>query len=120
MLHCSELKIEQAVLTGESEPITCDTNVYPADTGVTDAHNLAFNGTLPTQGVGLGLVIRTGDDTFIGNIARLTSQTESGETTMEREVRVFVTFIGYLAIAMATLFFIIGVARKMGEGKAYV
>lgn len=81
-----------------------------------DATCLAFNGTLATEGTGLGIVVRTGDETFIGQIAHLTSTTEAGVSTMEREVHHFVTFIAYLAIAMATIFFAIGIGRKEGDG----
>lgn len=63
----------------------------------------------------MGVVIRTGDDTFIGRVAGLANRTSQGETTFEREVRHFVRIISILAISMATLFFIIGVARKEGD-----
>ncbi|EDQ86732.1 uncharacterized protein MONBRDRAFT_28085, partial [Monosiga brevicollis MX1] len=115
LLEVSDLKVEQAALTGESEPVSRSEEAEPTDTIVTEASCIAFNGTLVTQGSGVGVVVATGDETFIGRIAGLTSRTETGLTTLEREVNLFVRFIAYLAIAMATVFFAIGLGRKEGD-----
>jgi len=56
-------------------------------------------------------VIRTGNNTFIGSIATNVTGTSSEESQLRKEVKSFVKFIALLALAMATVFFIVGVIR---------
>jgi sodium/potassium-transporting ATPase subunit alpha len=62
------LKVDNSSLTGESEPLSrlpdCTHN-NPLET-----KNLAFFSTFIVEGSGMGLVIRTGDQTAMGRIAR--------------------------------------------------
>jgi sodium/potassium-transporting ATPase subunit alpha len=57
----------------------------------------------------IGIVVLTGDDTAIGTIAGLASGTKLRESTLQKEVRRFVTFIAIIAITMATACFVAGV-----------
>jgi sodium/potassium-transporting ATPase subunit alpha len=54
--------------TGESEPLDATAEAVTEDSGVSalEAHNIAFNSSLVIDGEAYGLVIRTGDNTFIG------------------------------------------------------
>lgn len=58
------MKVDHASLTGESDLLTrvtdC-TNENPLET-----KNLCFFGTLCKEGIGRGIVIKTGDNTIIG------------------------------------------------------
>lgn len=61
----------------------------------------------------IGLVIGTGDNTLIGQVATLATATKSGETTFECEVRHFVWIVSGISITMAVIVFIVGVARGL-------
>lgn len=115
VLHSLNLHVDKSTLNGEAQPFLIDGEDSPPDLEPLQSRCLAFNGSPITEGHGVGLVIRTGDDTFIGRVAGLANRTSHGETTFEREVRHFVRIISILAITMATLFFVIGVARKEGD-----
>jgi sodium/potassium-transporting ATPase subunit alpha len=56
-------------------------------------------------------VIRTGNNTFIGNIATNVTGTEEETSSLKLEIAHVVKFITKLAIVMGLVFFIIGVAR---------
>ncbi|GAB9476426.1 putative hydrolase [Globisporangium polare] len=114
ILLCSNLKVENASLTGESELIALSAAPQDAEVPALECKNVAFNGSLCYDGAALGLVLSIGDRTVIGRIASLASATKERETNMQREVRNFVRFISVLAIAMASLLFTIGVVRKRG------
>lgn len=109
VLLCRGLKTECASLTGESEPIPCSDQVSAKGTRMTECKNLIFNSSLCFDGMAIGLVVRTGDKTAIGTIAKLASDTELGESTLQKEIRVFVGLIAIVAVTMATSFFIASV-----------
>lgn len=62
----------------------------------------------------MGIVIKTGDNTFIGQIATA-STGEKKKSTLELEVQKFVRFITILAVSMGVVFFVIGVAISTEE-----
>eukprot|EP00043_Microstomoeca_roanoka_P016509 m.169139 g.169139 ORF g.169139 m.169139 type:complete len:745 (-) comp16472_c4_seq1:369-2603(-) len=115
LLQVNVLKVECSSLTGESVPIACEVEPVPEDVPARESHCLAFSGSLCLQGTAVGVVIRTGDYTMIGRIATVTTETSAIETQLTAEIRRFVKFVAVLAISMATVFFIIGVARQQGN-----
>lgn len=105
LLLCRGLKTECASLTGESEPISCSDQVSVKGTRLIECKNMIFNSSLCFDGMAIGLVVRTGDKTAIGTIAKLASDTELGESTLQKEIRVFVGLIAIVAVTMASIFF---------------
>ncbi|KJF61014.1 magnesium-translocating P-type ATPase [Coccidioides immitis RS] len=75
ILEASSLYISQSTLTGENEPLRKTPNLQPAkfekeDPRFFELENIAFMGTSVISGSGLGLVLRTGDDSFIATIMK--------------------------------------------------
>ena len=60
LLEVAELQIDESALTGESVPVVKDEVVLPDATVVADRHNMAYSGTLVTNGNGTGVVVATG------------------------------------------------------------
>lgn len=114
LLTCNSLKLETSALTGESKAI--DYTSDPADSGVFDAHNVAFNGSFCLDGDGLGLVIRTGDKTMIGQIAKLTNQQKDHKTLLQIEIARFVRFIAFLSVGMGAVIFAIAIGIEAATG----
>lgn len=84
VISASGFKVDNSSLTGESEPQSRSpecTNPNPLET-----KNIAFFSTNCVEGTGRGIVISTGDNTFMGRIANLASGLEMGETPIAREV----------------------------------
>ena len=101
----TDLKVDNSSLTGEAEPQqrgAGNTHHNPLE-----AHNLCFNGTLCVNGEGYGLVVRTGDNTVIGQIAFLTSNEDKRESPMNQEINFFVYTIASVAAVVAITFFIV-------------
>ncbi|KAF1326577.1 putative hydrolase, partial [Globisporangium splendens] len=115
ILLCSNLKVENSSLTGESELISLTTEMMDASVPALECKNVAFNGSLCYDGAALGVVLSIGDKTVIGRIAKLASSTTQRDTNMQREVKSFVQFISILAISMASVLFAVGMVRKKGE-----
>lgn len=106
LLLCRSLKTECASLTGESEPISCTDHPSPPETSIFECKNMVFNSSSCFDGMAIGLVLRTGDLTAIGTIAKLASDTKQRESTLQKEVRKFVEMIAIIAISMATICFV--------------
>lgn len=108
IIESNNLKVDNSSLTGESEPqertVECTNEKAPLET-----KNIAFFGTSAFQGTGKGVVIKTGDNTVIGCIAKLTNVAEVNETTLAREMARFVKIISCMAISFGVLFFVAGI-----------
>ena len=72
------------------------------------------------NGEGYGIVIRCGDNTFIGKINALAAGTGEQMTTLQRDINLFVRFIAIVAITMAIILFSAGLGRGMAFADAFV
>ncbi|MBK9118344.1 MAG: cation-transporting P-type ATPase [Phycisphaerales bacterium] len=108
LLEVRELRIDEAMLTGESVPAEKATAAQPEMTTVGDRHGVAFSGTLVTSGTGKGMVIATGDATEIGKISALVSQTEMITTPLIRQMGQFGHVLAMVIVVFAALTFALG------------
>lgn len=63
-------KTDQAILTGESNPVNKDVNPIKktTDVGISDKSCYLFSGTLVNNGCAIAIVVETGMTTEIGKI----------------------------------------------------
>ncbi|KAF9265867.1 aminophospholipid-transporting P-type ATPase [Marasmius fiardii PR-910] len=104
----TDLKVDNSSLTGESEPQERRPLVAGSKARPVEAENLVFNSTLVVNGEAWGIVVRTGDHTLIGQVARLTSGEEGNEAPLAREIGRFVIQISTIALIFAVVFFVVG------------
>lgn len=71
IIEANKLQVDNSSLTGESDPQPRSTEFTHVDPLRTQ--NLVFLSTLIVEGNGLGIVIKTGDRTIMGQIAYLVS-----------------------------------------------
>ena len=78
IVEAKDLFINQAALTGESEPVEKTERVVAGDEGapvdpnalaLSDCCNIAFAGTSVQSGTGMALVVATGRQTYLGSVA---------------------------------------------------
>lgn len=103
IFQASELKADNSSLTGESDPqerVPHNEHKNPLE-----ATNLMFNGTLAVSGEGYGIVVRTGDNTVLGQIAGMTSGEDKTESPLSVEIDNFVKIIAAIACTTAVIFF---------------
>ena len=106
LFQANEMKVNNASLTGESEDILREVDVKTKN--IFESPNVAFFGTMCTAGTGVGMVFKTGDSTVIGRIAGLATSADSQQTTLNRDIETFVTYISAIAITLGIIFFILG------------
>ncbi|RGB26460.1 hypothetical protein C1646_420642 [Rhizophagus diaphanus] len=106
VFSATDMKVDNSSLTGESEPQErLKTNTYR---NPLEATNICYNGTLVVSGEGFGIVIRTGDNTVLGQIAGLTAGEEKNKSPLAVEIDKFVKIIATIAILCGIIFFGIG------------
>jgi magnesium-transporting ATPase (P-type) len=91
-----------------------------ADEKVHESKHIAFMSSQILNGEGYGIIIRCGDNTFIGKINALASSTKGVETTLQRDITFFVKVVAAIAITMAIVLFSAGMLRKMDFSEAFV
>lgn len=111
LLRTQNLQIEEASLTGESEPTPKQTEPLAAETILAERSNLAFTGTLVTYGQGEGVVFATADNTEMGRIAGLIDQADNLETPLTRKINQFSKLLLKIILGLAALTFIVGMLR---------
>ncbi len=105
------LKIEEASLTGESQPVEKITQPLKADDmPLGDKKNMAFKGTFVSYGRGAGFVIATGMQTELGRIAKMLQEKESS-TPLQIRMMAFSKNLSVLILFLCTLFFAAGWIR---------
>lgn len=107
----NSLRLEESSLTGESVPVDKITEVLPeTDLMPGDRKNLAFKGTIVTNGRGKGIVVTTGMNTEVGGIAGLLQEKEA-QTPLQKRMNDFGKKLTYLIIFICLALFIVGLLR---------
>ena len=109
VLESANLRVQEAALTGESQPVDKLPGVFPqANTPLGDRTNLLYMGTAVTFGRGLAVVTETGMRTELGRIAELIQSVKIEQTPLQRR-------IGQLGrgLALAVLI-VMGIAFAVG------
>jgi magnesium-transporting ATPase (P-type) len=101
LLRASSLRIEEAVLTGESAPADKATEPAAADAPLGDRASIAYSGTLVAGGQGAGLVIATGAATELGRISAMVGGVESLTTPLLRQMDAFARRLTIVILAVA-------------------
>lgn len=57
------------------------------------------------EGSALGIVLKTGDETYLGIIAQQTAQIQQGSTPLQQEIKEFVKFNSILGICLGKLIY---------------
>lgn len=108
LVRLRNLQIEEAALTGESVPVTKQTEAVDADLPLGDRASMAYSGTLVTRGQAGGVVVATAGETEIGHISSLLAQVEPIETPLLRSMRQFSRRLTIGILAIAGLIFAFG------------
>jgi P-type Ca2+ transporter type 2C len=101
LLSAAALKVSEASLTGESEPVLKDARTLSKPAALGDRLDMVFSGTAVTQGVGRAVVTATGRATQMGQIADLLHATPEDPTPLQREIARVGRMLGIAVIAIA-------------------
>ena len=108
LLQAHSLRIDEALLTGESVAAEKTTEPVAADSALGDRRCLAFSGTLVATGSARGLVVATGAATELGHISTLIGEVQTLRTPLiermdrfARQLTVFILAVSVLVLLLA-------------------
>ncbi|WP_447962772.1 cation-translocating P-type ATPase [Nitrospira sp. Ecomares 2.1] len=112
LVEAVQLKVDESTLTGESVPVDKQTDpLNDPKLSLGDRRNMAYKGTLMTYGRGTGIVIGTGLQTELGQIASLLHKDEDIKTPLQQRLTVFGRRLALAVLAICVVLFAVGVWR---------
>lgn len=86
LIQASKLQADESTLTGESVPVGKMVELLKSEVPLAERKNMLFKGTALTRGSGEGVVVGTGMDTELGQIASLVEEVEEEVTPLEKRL----------------------------------
>lgn len=108
LIQADGLRIEEAILTGESVPVDKATDPVAVGAALGDQSCMAFSGTLVVGGVGRGVVVATGAASEIGRISGMLSRVETLTTPLVRQMDRFARWLTILILLIAAVLLTFG------------
>ncbi|WP_413110548.1 cation-translocating P-type ATPase [Thaumasiovibrio sp. DFM-14] len=114
ILESNRLGIDEAALTGESEPVDkMVATIDDATVGLGDQKNMGFMTTIVTTGTGLGVVTATGMKTEVGHIADMMANTEETKTPMQERMDTIAKMLLIAGLSVVAVVCAIGLYHGM-------
>ena len=113
LFEVTELGIQEAVLTGESEPVEKIVSELhnQGEIPLGDRFNMAYMGTTVVVGRGKGVVAATGMDTEIGQIAGMLQEQKQESTPLQKKLNQVGKNLGIIILAIVALVVLLGYWR---------
>ncbi len=113
LIESANLRIQEAALTGESEPVEKDWQfIGNSETPLADRRNMAYKGTNVTYGRGTMVVVATGMDTELGHIAEMLQTVESEPTPLQKRLARLGKTLAVLVLLIVGVIFVVGLMRR--------
>ena len=117
LFEAASLKIEEAALTGESVPVTKQTEALSAPDGkdvpLGDRKNMVYMGSTVVYGRGKAVVTDTGMQTEMGKIADALTQAEDGQTPLQLKLNQLSKILSILVLGICVLVFAVDIFRLL-------
>ncbi len=114
LVELSNLKVNEATLTGESMPADKHTEAISGKVPVAERKNLVFMGTIVTNGKAAAVVVRTGMSTEIGKIATAIQEIKPEETPLQKSIGKLSRYIIALFLGISGLLVVVGLLKGLG------
>ncbi|SLO45358.1 cation-transporting P-type ATPase [Klebsiella pneumoniae] len=118
LIETHNLRVEEAILTGESTVVDKITDALEGDLPLGDRVNMVFSGTTVSAGGGVGVVTATGAQTELGHINQMMAGIEKHRTPLLVQMDKLGKAIFAIILAMMVALFIFSLALRdipMGE-----
>ncbi|MEK7522573.1 MAG: cation-translocating P-type ATPase, partial [Patescibacteria group bacterium] len=112
IVESRNLEINEASLTGESLPVV--KNVHDQNS------NQLFMGTVVAKGRGYAQVLKTGNQTKFGSIAKTLSTIKETKTPLQKKLDVFTKQIGIIGITASLVVFILSFIQEKSLIESFI
>lgn len=112
LVVCAGLRVQEAALTGESEPVEKQLDpIDHAEGAVGDRTNMVYMGTVITYGRAEAICTGTGMATELGQIATLLSETEDEATPLTEKIEHLGKVLVFVALGLIAIVAVLGLLR---------
>ena len=109
LIDSANLKVQESSLTGESVPSEKDAEeLLRSDCVLGDRSNMVYTSAIVTYGRATGVVVATGMDTEVGNIAGMLDNQDELDTPLKRKLNAVGKTLTVVGLIVCVLIFIIG------------
>ena len=116
LLEVHQLSINESSLTGESDVVYKEVDICDEKSILQDMINMAFMGTVVSSGRGLGIVVKTGMNTIVGDIATGIGEVETPKTPLEIKLGSLGRYLAMIAIISAVIIVGFNILLAMVDG----
>ena len=109
LVNVKGLQVEEAMLTGESVPVSKSVHAVGEDAPIGDRTCMAYSGTLVTSGQGMGVVAATADATEIGRIGTMLAEVQTLTTPLLKKLAQFGRWLTAVILVLAAATFAFGI-----------
>ncbi|MFP4522019.1 MAG: cation-translocating P-type ATPase [Fibrobacterota bacterium] len=112
IIEASKISANESALTGESVPVEKSGSKLKKESDLHERKNILFKGTTITRGSGRALVVKTGMQTEIGRISRMTSEASSAKdgVPLQRRLSLLGRRLIVLTVIISAFVLISGIA----------
>ena len=103
LLEVTNLRVDEAILTGESVGVTKDTEPVTQEAAVADRSCMMYKDTTVLRGSAMAVVVNTGQATEVGQIATALGEAEERDTPFQSEMDRLGKLIAVGVIAIVTI-----------------
>ena len=107
------LEIDESMLSGESLTVSKTIKTLESELAVADRTNLAYGGTIVTEGKGKAVVYATGNNTQLGEIATLIQETDKAVSPLQIQTAELGKRLGLIAFGAGLLILFLGFMRGL-------
>ena len=108
LIKAINLEVQEASLTGESLSVEKKEGIFTKNISVADRTNMIFSGTIITKGRGSAVVVKTGMDTELGNIATMLQTEKANPTPLQKQLAELSKFLGTSVLIICGVVFLAG------------
>ncbi len=108
LIGSHDLRVDESMLTGESEAVAKTVNPLPQNTPLADRTNKVHMSTSVVGGRGEAVVVATGMETELGDIAEQVESTEKEATPLQKRMGKLSGILGLVGIGLAFAVFLTG------------
>jgi Ca2+-transporting ATPase len=113
LIELSNLKVNEATLTGESMPVDKHTAVLGEGVPIAERKNLAFMGTTVSYGRAMAVAVRTGMSTELGKIAGAIREVKAEKTPLQKSVSKLSRYLIIILLSVIAIMVVAGLLKGL-------
>ncbi len=117
IIHASNVRLDEAMLTGESLPVQKHNHPLNEDKQVYEQANMLFQGSYVVSGSTTAVVVATGNDTEFGQLAALSSRVGLSSPVKDKIDKLISQIVAIVAV-LAGLVFLLSLYRGIVAAEA--